>query len=840
MTQYVQKSTANSQDQTVHAPLAGTRIPVLPGYELIDQIGSGGMSRVFRARHIELDRMVALKFLKRIDPESKLSQRLEVEAKAFAKLKHPNIAQIYEIGSTDDGPFLSLEYLPGGTLDDRIDGPMVPREAAKLIATLASAIQYSHEQGVIHRDLKPGNILFDENDNPKIVDFGLAKISNQSQQLTQTGAMLGTLAYMAPEQASSVVKNIGPSCDVYALGCVLYELLVGKPPFMSDEYAQTITMILSTDPVPPRRMQPGVPRDLQTICLRCLQKRHRHRYASAGELADDLNRFLNGEPIMARQIGFVERAYLLALRRPAAAFFVCLSSLLLCALLIGSLIYNARLHKANTDISRQRDQYQDLFESGRELATWALFFHAEELAESKTPIQTQKRLAAQLQMYLDQLQKHADGNRDLSDELASAYERLAQIQGHPNHPNIGQVEDAIKNYTSALNLRKQLVEKDPTDPVMIINLAKVHADLGAVLGVKGQSDKALKSLEEASQCLKSINDPNSKGTAQRALSSTWVRIGDVQESIGELEKAEGSFLKALELVESTNPSSADEVARNFIMLLHGRLTRLAISQSKLGDSTASKRVERYYESLLESMEEFDPTNQDNPVKVQMLGQVLRVTADYMHETGEPFKAYEINKQVLKLSRELLVKDPGNSTVSRDIAISLSRIGEYHRDKEEFEKAISMLKESQELTAGLIEQDDANIELKKDQWINCYELGTCNMFLANWDDAEKHINQCLSIARLIASQGDDIVNAADNMRLAQSNERLATLLTNRANVESIPKKKRELFQSAKTRFQSSERFFELAKKQQPQNREIDNTLSIVRRMIERIDDFLANN
>jgi serine/threonine protein kinase len=299
-------------------PLAAAGCPAVPGYEILRELGRGGMGVVYQARHQKLNRLVALKMILAGSHAGAADlARFQAEAEAIARLRHPNIVQVYEVGERDGTPFFSLEFCGGGSLERKLAGtPLPAREAATLVEALARAMQAAHEQHVIHRDLKPANVLLDESGTPKITDFGLAKKLDEAGQ-TQSGAVLGTPSYMAPEQAGGKSGAVGPVTDVYALGAVLYECLAGRPPFRAATALDTILQVVSDEAVPPSRLQPKVPRDLETICLKCLQKNPRKRYATARALADDLRRFLGGEPITARPVGRFERVLKWARRRPS-------------------------------------------------------------------------------------------------------------------------------------------------------------------------------------------------------------------------------------------------------------------------------------------------------------------------------------------------------------------------------------------------------------------------------------------------------------------------------------------------------------------------------------------
>jgi serine/threonine-protein kinase len=316
-----------SSSQQTFAPLlskgAAAPWPVVAGYEILAELGRGGMGVVYKARHKGLGRLVALKLMRwGLDCSAGERARFRREAEAVARLQHPHVVQIYEVGEQDGRPFLSLEFLEGGSLAGQLDGtPRPGRAAAELVETLARAVHAAHQLHIIHRDLKPDNVLLTAGGVPKVADFGLAKLLDNDQLRTGSDAVLGTPCYMAPEQAQGKSRDLGPAADVYALGAVLYELVTGRPPFRAETALDTILQVVQDEPVPPARLNPRLAGDLETICLKCLQKEPSRRYASAQDLAEDLRRFRAGEPIHARPVGRLEKAAKWVRRRPAAAAF---------------------------------------------------------------------------------------------------------------------------------------------------------------------------------------------------------------------------------------------------------------------------------------------------------------------------------------------------------------------------------------------------------------------------------------------------------------------------------------------------------------------------------------
>jgi len=305
-------------------------LPQLAGFEVLRELGHGGMGVVYEARQQGLKRIVALKMML---PGGKFSgerrARFRAEAEAIARLKHPNIVEIYALGEHEGQPYFVLEYCPGGSLTRKLDGtPATIAEAARTVELLGRAMAVAHERHIVHRDLKPANVLLTAEGTPKVTDFGLAKLLDDDSIQTQSGAVLGTPCYMAPEQAANSNK-IGPPADVYSLGAILYELLTGRPPFKGATGMETLLQVMSDEPVSPSALCPRLARDLETICLKCLQKDPGKRYATAGELADDLQRFNEGRPVLARPVGTMVRLWRWCRRNSAVAALLALAFLLL-------------------------------------------------------------------------------------------------------------------------------------------------------------------------------------------------------------------------------------------------------------------------------------------------------------------------------------------------------------------------------------------------------------------------------------------------------------------------------------------------------------------------------
>ena len=349
-------ATVLGQDQSA-TPSASepTRIRYFGDYEITRELARGGMGVVFEARQISLNRVVALKMILagQLANETDV-RRFYTEAEAAANLDHPGIVPIFEVGQHEGQHYFCMGFVEGQSLSHRLaEGPLPAREAAELIRRVSEAIEYAHRRGVIHRDLKPANILLDPNGNPRVTDFGLAKKIQGDSGLTGSGQIMGTPSYMPPEQAGGKRGEVGPAADVYALGATLYALVTGRPPFQAATPMDTVIQVISDEPVPPRRLNASIPRDLETICLKCLMKESGKRYPSAAALADDLGRYLAGEPIVARAVGQTERMVKWAKRRPVVTGLIAgVAAVTLIGLISTTLAMLAA--KAQTELAEQR------------------------------------------------------------------------------------------------------------------------------------------------------------------------------------------------------------------------------------------------------------------------------------------------------------------------------------------------------------------------------------------------------------------------------------------------------------------------------------------------------
>jgi tetratricopeptide (TPR) repeat protein len=606
-------------------------LPRIPGFKIEGVIGRGGMGVVYRARQESLNRVVALKMLLGGAHAPREAQaRFRTEAEAVARLKHSHIVQIHAVGEADGQPYLAMEYVEGGSLDERLRGmPQPPVEAARMIASLADAVHAAHQCGVIHRDLKPANVLIDSQGTAKITDFGLAKQMESDAAHTKTGDILGTPSYMAPEQAGGDTRSIGPACDVYALGAILYEMLTGRPPFRGQEPLETVLQVLSNEPVAPRRLQPRLPRDLETICLKCLEKNPARRYATAERLAADLRRYIAGQPIEARPVSIWGRAGKWARRRPAAAALIAVSVLAIASLIGGGAFYNARLRDslsreaAKTELAEHNLQLaqrsidelltsvgverlaplpqserlrRDLLETALGFCQGLLKENAQDPEVRRQTAQAYRQVADIYQMLGDIQKSEASYGKAVELSSALAEEEpadpthgrelaAAQLNLGNLYQRLGRGTDAQRQYEAALAVLEPLVRKHPQQADFTRQLARTHGNLGVLDHERGDSASALKHHRSAVELLSSemaeapSPEASSEIPGERAIAYT--NLGIALRTVGQLSEAQDALQRAVRLLDALPPSSGQRPEMR--LALHSTRNNLAAIQEALGE-----------------------------------------------------------------------------------------------------------------------------------------------------------------------------------------------------------------------------------------------------------------
>jgi serine/threonine protein kinase len=558
-------STGDFDARTQHAEarIAGLRglpkLDRLNGYEILEEVGAGGMGVVYKARQPALNRMVALKMvLAGARATAAQLTRFRGEAMAVAKLDHPNIVKVFDIGEHDGLPFFAMEYVDGGALSAKVRRePLDPREAAALAETIARAMDYAHARGVIHRDLKPANVLLAAKTaahssgssdrrsvsrsttrleahaspddrfrvadwEPKVTDFGLAKqVEDDTDHVTRTGAVMGTPGYMAPEQATGQTKDATHLADVYGLGACLYEFLTGRPPFSGPSVVAVLTQVRSNDPVSPSQLAPGLPKDLETICLKCLQKEPARRYATAGELADDLRRYLDGQPIRARPVGTVEKMVRWARRKPReAALWFAAIALAVTAVIAVSVGY-VRAELLNKEITRQKHEIEQAnanltatntqLTDERDTAEHVQGFFADEWRRMSRDVvhrlpgtfgKDREEFAAYLSKSVDRLNRLTGEGTAMAGRMKFAAKIMTgdtlmsrRLLGRVT--DLNDVQAAVAAYTEAEAIGQSLVDAEPASDLARGNLAVVKARLGTARLALGERSAAKRDIDSA-------------------------------------------------------------------------------------------------------------------------------------------------------------------------------------------------------------------------------------------------------------------------------------------------------------------------------------------------------
>jgi hypothetical protein len=747
--------------------------PLVPGYEILGLLGRGGMGVVYKARHLKLDRIVALKMvLAGAHAGPTELARFQTEAEAVARLQHPNIVQIYEVGEHDGLPFFSLEFVDGGSLQQRMDGtPLPARTAAALVATLARAMDYAHHRGIVHRDLKPANILLrngavekpEPSDTihhalltthqPKITDFGLAKRVEQDSRQTGTGSILGTPSYMAPEQALGQNRNVGPASDIYALGAILYDLITGRPPFKGETVLDTLQQVQSTDPLPPRQLQPKLPRDLDTICLKCLEKEPAKRYASAGELADDLQCFVDHKPIKARPAPWWEHVVKWARRRPAvAALLACLAVTIMFAFFGMLLLWRhaegerqsaveardqteqQRLAavKARDDADKQRvradKNLEKAFAAGDALLTRV---SQEKLLQVPRMELVRRDLLNKAKTFFESFTATEGSAPMVRYQAALANQRLGSIE-----EQLGQYDASHFAFARATDLLEGLLKDEPARREYRVGLARTRSEHGAVQQARdqqaGEADSEYRKAIALYEGLRSDFplDPDHRSH----LANLWQKLGILYAGYPSLGDSDSASKRGLEVREKlykeygdrdyafayasalhdyaiTLPPARQKDALDYlnqaleladtltsaapntpayIYLRASVLTSLA-AQYQSQDRARAKKIDREVASTLEKLVEDFPNTVDyrQGLATALTNLSLLLAAD---EKGQAAAA-KVRNEALLHWRKLVMDAPRRAEFYNGLAGALVREGEYLRVTGENQKALEVLEEA---------------------------------------------------------------------------------------------------------------------------------------------------
>ncbi|MGO9922044.1 MAG: protein kinase domain-containing protein [Isosphaeraceae bacterium] len=595
--------------------------PEIPGFVIMGECGRGGMGIVYLAEQVDLGRRVALKFLKpELAGSASQRARLLVEATALARLQHPNIVQIFSTGTQEGRSFIVQEYVGGGSLDRRLRRqPAAARPAAEMVATLARAVEHAHGQRIIHRDLKPSNVLLTVDGVPKISDFGLAKQSDldSGSNQTQSGAIVGSPSYMAPEQSLGKRGTIGPPTDIYALGAILYEMLTGRPPFLAASTLETLEQVRSSDPVPPRQLQPGLPRDLETICLKCLSKDPARRYAPAAALADDLDRFLEGRPILARPVSRAERLVKWVRRHPATAASLGVAALAASALVFGGLIYQgllrAALKRAETsaELARKQEKRADArYRVARETLSKML-----ERLRDRDLRQTPRLKELERHQMDDALGFYREVAKDGENPDPAVRFDVAQasLESAVAQFTLGRAAEARDQADHAIAVLEGLVKEDPARAEHRLQLARGYR-MRPTFGDQTAGPGVPSELERSAELLQELVEQDRENRTYRAeLAVTYHNLAASfchSQNRDRLARAEPLFRRAIDLrrgLLDRAPSTGDAPVR---VRLADSLENLAVVLQQTEHKEEVPQLYAESRQLLEDALRFEPNSDD--------------------------------------------------------------------------------------------------------------------------------------------------------------------------------------------------------------------------------------
>jgi tetratricopeptide (TPR) repeat protein len=629
--------------------------PAIPGYEILGVLGGGGMGLVYRARHLRLNRLVALKVIRAGSHASVTALvRFRHEAEAVARLQHPHVVQIYDVGEHHGLPYLALEFVEGGSLAQRINGtPLPPQQAVQLLELLAGAIHFAHERNLIHRDLKPANVLLTADGTPKITDFGLAKSLDSGAEATASGEILGTPSYMPPEQADSKGRPIGPAADIYALGAILYELLTGRPPFNAATVLETVAQVIADDPVPPRQLQPRTPRDLETICLKCLRKDPRQRYGSAAELTEDLRRFLHGEPIEARPVGHLERLCRWCLRNPkVAALLAALALVVLGGTTAMTRLWllaeeRRRIAEGNAvKTERQKERAEAYLQNARDAVDKLAKVAAESLANVPHMEKLRRQVLQEAQRFNEGFLKEKSDDPEVRLEASWTHSRLAAI-----YLLLGEQRDAVASYGRAIELQEKLAGEFPDKPAYRHYLANNCAGLGKALAHADPKEAEKVFTRGLSLANELVDRYPDERDYKNGMATLYNELGNLLSGAGRTKEANAAMVKARD-AWSVLAEAYPDVA-SYQHTLAGSLDNLAFPLIKANQelSRARKLIEQAIFHQKKALK-LEPENADSRFNLAIHYQALGATLKRLKEYDGAEKSYRDSIAV----REGLMKD----------------------------------------------------------------------------------------------------------------------------------------------------------------------------------------
>jgi serine/threonine protein kinase len=713
-----------------HGPVRATgQFPSIDGFEILYRLGSGGMGVVYKARQTSLNRTVALKLIRagqQADEEE--VKRFHAEAEAAANLDHPGIVPVHEIGVQDGQYYFAMGFVDGPSLAEKgAENPLLPpRKAAAYIKTVAEAIQFAHSRGVIHRDLKPGNILIDSNGEPKVTDFGLAKRVEADSSLTASGQVLGTPSYMPPEQAAGRIDEVRETADVYSLGATLYALLTGRPPFQSANQLDTLLQVLDQEPVAPRKLNAKIPLDLETVCLRCLEKEREHRYDSAQALAEELQRYLNGEPIKARPISTTERVLRWCRRNPRIAVTSAVAAVLGLVLMIGGPL-------AALVINHQ-----------------------------KNVVSAEKNAANLARVAAENAEEEATEQSELAMETVVVLGRAIQDLLH-KVPGEDAKALRIELLNTALSRLQHLSDKGGSTSILSATALRRKGDIYMEAGA---FSKALEAYQQCRDVVEaSVDDPEYKEKYQRKPHLLWQNLARADDAIGTAHLALRHGDEALRhyqdalavrrrwLARAQADQQANPDSKRFQDYVQRAEQDIATSLGNLGSwYRANGETEKALANFQDSMRrrrEFYEDDRANVLAYRELGGAVRAVGLARKDLGDYEAALDHLNEALALLSTVLKEwieergYQGEYKVNTNVAMLHSEIGETHFLSGDAKAAFGPYQEAVNRLSKLHEDNPQHDMIRRAYWKALYGLATCAL-AETPDAAEVHFAKALEV------------------------------------------------------------------------------------------------
>ncbi len=745
---------ASATRQSPGATICVPSLEQFGNYESLEEIGRGGMGIVYRARQRAADRTVALKVIRRDrleslprDTHTTALERFRQEAQAAAKLEHENIVTIYEVGEVDGQPFFSMRYVEGQSLSEILrQGPIGNRRAAGYLEPIARAVHEAHKLGVLHRDLKPQNILVDsKTDRALVADFGLAKLTEGKEELTREGEVMGTPSYMSPEQAKDSA-HVTAKTDVYGLGATLYHVLTGRPPFQAAKPLETLRQVIDEEAAPPRQLDPSINRDLETICLKCLQKETSRRYDSADALADDLRRYLNGEPIVARPIGTLGRVVRWCRRKPALAASIGATVVAMIVALVATTVgyvetstalkkESAALEESEESLSSLRKGVEDFYTSVAQNA----LLHRSGMQDLR------KELLGKARGFYDEILKRRPGDPKSRLVLAESHFHVGRISEALDSP-----QDALKCFEEARDIQKGLLAEEPGKPEYLQALGHTLAAIGTVLQRELKLDDARKAHAEAVEVRTRLvdvaaEDPKRK-EYERTLANSHMNFGLLEKDCREFDRAREQMNKAQDLRKKILENAGnDPQTRRDLGMGYFNLANLALNEGNAPD--AEKNLDAAID-VFEGLLEETPEHLKNQSRLALC---YRIRGDLKSYGGHTESAIEDYGKAVRLTEELARKNPSVSDYQADSATLHMSLALLEIDRQRPQEALDSFRRARDILATLNQEHEDVPVYRRDLAVTLREIGSLHLELKQAAEARSNLQNARDDLQKLADE-----------------------------------------------------------------------------------------